>query len=418
MEAVLVCIGDEILSGNTVDTNTGFIAKQLRLIGISVRRVIAIPDDKESIFQTLDLAFSLGDLVISTGGLGPTNDDKTALVLSQYFGCSLVEDQQTLRHLKSYLESKGKEYLFEINRGQAEVLSIAHVLQNDYGTAPCQMIEKENKLLFCLPGVPFEVKSLIKEKVIPYLQERGSLPYILTKVVSVVGLAESLLAKKIEDWENRLPKNVKLSYLPVGTRIKLVLSAKGEERAVLCSVLDSAITHLKKMIGAHIISVGDHDTISDILKGLLLDKSLSLSVAESCTGGEISKQITSTPGCSAYYKGGICSYGVKQKTDLLGVPRSLIREFSVVSGEVASSMSLGCQKKFRTDIALSTTGVAGPNTGDSGAPVGRVYYSVRIGSKEKCHSLFLPHLEREDFQYFVSQKVLQTLVEGILDPNF
>ena len=416
MNAVLIVIGDEILSGNTLDTNSAFITAAFKNIGIRTARIFTVPDDLQSIKSTLETAFGIADIVLTTGGLGPTRDDKTKTALAEFFGDKIVSDPATFQHLSNLLEKRKRSHLLEINKGQAEVLSRATVIQNDYGTAPCQMIDEGGRLLFCLPGVPYEVKPLIKDKIIPVLQQKFTLPYLLSRIVSVVGIPESLLALKIESWELALPENFTLSYLPVGNRIKLRITATGTDEALLNRKLDAVIEELEKIVGSHIIAK-DGDRIEEILRDVLIDRKLSISVAESCTGGEISRLISSVPGSSAYYAGGVCTYQTAKKPVVLHVPQQIIDEFTVVSEEVAQAMSLGCRQLFQTDIAVSTTGVAGPSSDEFDNEIGLVYYSVRFGNREKTFRLFLPYLERGDFMNFVAQKVLQQVVEMLLHEN-
>ncbi len=413
MKAALITIGDEILSGNTVDTNSNFIANQLKNIGIKVEQIFTISDDIETIKKTLKSAFEVGDLVITTGGLGPTRDDKTVKAFAEYFDDEIVLDLVTYEHLKNLLDKRGRGHLFDINVGQAHVLSTATILQNPNGTAPCQMVEKDGKIIFCLPGVPYEVKPYLKDQIVPLLKEKFALQSIVTRIVSVVGIPESLLAKTIEDWELALPRHITLSYLPIGSRIKLRITANGENENLLHHELQLQIDELSKIIGNNIISTTD-DKIQEILKELLIQKKMTISTAESCTGGGISRLITSVPGSSAYFFGGVCTYETAKKTSILNVSADLINEKGVVSEEVASEMSLGCQNLFKTNIAIATTGVAGPGSDEFDSEVGRVYYSVRIGKEEQTYTLFLPHMEREDFMDFVSQKVLQSVVERFL----
>ena len=413
MKAVLITIGDEILSGNTVDTNSNFIANQLKNIGIEVVQIYTISDKIEVIVTTLKSAFGIGDLVITTGGLGPTRDDKTVKAFAEYFQDEIIFDPKTFEHLKNLLIRRNRAHLLDINVGQAHVLSSATVLQNPNGTAPCQMVEKNGKIIFCLPGVPSEVKPFIKDQIIPILKEKFVLESIVTRIVSVVGIPESLLAQTIEAWELALPENITLSYLPTGSRIKLRITAYGVNEVVLNNVLQHQINLLSHIIGDHIISTYD-DRIEQILKEILIERQLTISTAESCTGGGISRLITSIPGSSSYFLGGVCTYETSKKTSILGVSSELIAEKGVVSEEVASAMSFGCQNLFKTDISVATTGVAGPGSDAFNSEVGLVFYSIRIGDQEQTYRLFLPHLEREDFMNFVSQKVIQSVVERFL----
>lgn len=417
MKAVLITIGDEILSGNTIDTNSNFIATQLKNIGISVVQIFTIADDIETIKTNLKIATEIGDLIITTGGLGPTKDDRTKTAFAEFFQDELVTDEKTFEHLRQLLIKRNREHLLEINKNQALTLSKAAVFQNQNGTAPCQMIEENGKIVICLPGVPYEVKPLIKDQIIPYLTDRFSLDYIASRIISVVNFPESLLALTIEDWELALPENITLSYLPIGTRVKLRLTGKGINQSILEQQLDEQIEKLKPIIGEKVISWNGNE-IQEILKEILIEKKLTISTAESCTGGEIAKLLTSISGSSHYFSGGIIPYNIQKKINILGVSSKTISEKTVVSEEVAQEMSLGCQKLFQTHISLSTTGVSGPNTDEFNNEIGTVFYSIRIKNFEKTNRLFLPHLERNDFANFVSQRVLQDLVEILVHENF
>lgn len=415
--AVLITIGDEILSGNTIDTNSNFIATQLKNIGFKVVQIFTISDEIEIIKKTLKSAFELGDLVITTGGLGPTKDDKTKKAFAEFFNDTLVSDAETLEHLKQLLIKRNREHLFDINLPQAEILSKSKVFQNHNGTAPSLMVEENGKIAICLPGVPYEVKPLIKNQIIPFLQEKFEQNFIVSRIISVVNFPESLLSETIESWELALPENISLSYLPIANRVKLRLTATGKNEELLNQQLNEEITKLKPFIQENIIAENG-DSIEEILHDLLISKNLTISTAESCTGGELSHLITSVSGSSQYFLGGICTYQTQKKIEILGVSEDLIQEKTVVSEEVAQAMSLGCQKLFKTDISLSTTGVAGPNSDEFNSRVGLVYYSVRVQNFEKTFRLYLPHLERKDFMNFVSMKVLQDLIEILVKEKF
>ena len=410
MKAVIITIGDEILSGNTIDTNSNFIAAQLKNIGIPVLQIFTVSDEVETIKNTLKDALQVADLVITTGGLGPTKDDKTKTAFAEYFHDELKLDEKTFEHLKKLMIKRKREHLLEINKNQAVVLSKAHIFQNENGTAPCQMIAEKGKIAICLPGVPYEVKPLISDKIIPYLREHFSLNHITNKIISVVDFPESLLALTIEEWENELPENISLSYLPIGNRVKLRLTGIGNDSSEIENQLNCAIEKLKPLIGEKVISWNGNE-IQEILKEIMLQKNLTLSVAESCTGGELSRLITSVSGSSSYFVSGIIPYDYHKKIEILGVSEKTIAEKTVVSEEVAQEMSFGCQNLFKTDISLSTTGVSGPNTDEFNNEIGTVFYSVRVRDYEKTNRLYLPHMERNDFGNFVSQRVLQDLVE-------
>ncbi|SIS46260.1 nicotinamide-nucleotide amidase [Kaistella chaponensis] len=413
MKAVLITIGDEILSGNTIDTNSNFIASQLKEIGIPVVQIFTVADTLDSIRKTLETAHQLGDIIITTGGLGPTKDDKTKTAFAEFFNDKLVLDDPTFEHLRKIFIKRNREHLLEINRNQAVVLSKATIFQNENGSAPCQMIQENGKITICLPGVPYEVKPLIKDKIIPFLKHQLSLHYIESQIISVVNFPESLLALKIEDWELALPKNISLSYLPIGNRVKLRLTATGNHLDELKSQLKIEAEKLKPLIGEKVISWNGNE-IQEILKEILIQKKLTLSSAESCTGGELARLITSVSGSSKYFLGGIIPYDYHQKISILGVSEKTISEKTVVSAEVAQEMSLGGQKLFKTDISIATTGVSGPNSDEFNNEIGTVFYSIRVKNFEKTNRLFLPHLERNDFANFVSQRVLQDLIEMII----
>lgn len=410
--AVLITIGDEILSGNTIDTNSNFIATELKNIGIKVSQIFTISDEIETIKNTLQTAFEMGDLIITTGGLGPTRDDKTKKALAEFFNDEIALDEATFEHLRNYMEKRGRSEILERNREQAFVPTKSIVFQNQYGTAPCMMMRYNDKLSFSLPGVPYEVKPLIKDQIVPYLKDTFSLHYITTRIVSVVGIAESILADIIEDWELSLPENLALSYLPVGTRVKLRLTASGDDESILNQQLEEEIQKLFPLIGDSIIATTE-DKIEKILGELLNEKKLTLSTAESCTGGELAKMITSNSGSSNYFIGGIVPYATEKKVKILQVAQETVNEFTVVSEQVAQEMARGCQQLFGTHISISTTGVAGPGKGEDGKEVGTVYYSIRINDREESFKLYMPHLDRLDFMNFVSQKIIQDLV-GLL----
>jgi nicotinamide-nucleotide amidase len=410
--AVLITIGDEILSGNTVDTNSNFIANELKNIGIRVSQIMTISDEIEIIKNTIKSAFEIGDLIITTGGLGPTRDDKTKKAIAEFFNDEIALDDATFNHLKAYMERRGRIEILERNREQAFVPTKSKVFQNHYGTAPCMMMEQDGKLLFSLPGVPYEVKPLIRDQIVPYLQQKFSLNYISSRIVSVVGIPESILADTIEDWELALPQNLSLSYLPVGTRVKLRLTATGENETLLQQQLEEEIQKVLPLIKDNVIATSE-DKIEKILAEILSERKLTVSTAESCTGGELAKMITSNSGSSAYFLGGIVAYATEKKIEILKVKEETVEEFTVVSEQVAAEMVEGCQKLFNTDIALSTTGVAGPGKGEDGKEVGTVFYTIKVNEKVITSKLYMPHLDRLDFMYFVSQKVIQDLV-GIL----
>ncbi len=416
MQAVLIIIGDEILSGNTIDTNSNFLASQLKEISIPVKQILTVSDDISSIKSALKLSFELGNLVISTGGLGPTNDDVTKKAFKEFFNDEIVFDPESYEHLKRLLTKRKRTRLLDLNKNQAEVLSKAIVFQNENGTAPGQVVSENGKTAIFLPGIPYEMKPLFSNKIIPWLTQNFQLGHLLTRVVSVVGIPESLLSHTIQKWEAELPKHLSLSYLPIGNRIKLRISGSGDNKLKLENEMEEQVQKLKPYISGYILAENGNE-IQDIVKEILLEKNLTISTAESCTGGGISRLLTSSSGSSAYFAGGIIAYNAKKKVEILGVSEKTIRETTTVSEKIAREMSQGCQNLFKTNIAVATTGVAGPSSDEFGNEVGTVFYSIRIDDKEYTRKMFLPYLDRNDFMNFVSQRVLQQLVELLVHPE-
>lgn len=378
MKASIVTIGDEILIGQIVDTNSAFIAKQLDKVGVSVVEMKSISDDKNDILSTLNEYLNNVDVVIVTGGLGPTKDDITKKTFCEFFDDSLIENTEVLTHVKELIEGFYKRPITQINKEQALVPSKAHVLFNKVGTAPGMWLQKENTVYISLPGVPYEMKYLIENEVIPKIVKDYKRPYILHKTILTYGVGESLLAEQIEDWENNLPSFIKLAYLPSPGRVRLRLSARGTNEGVLKNAIDNEVIKLKVLIGDVIVGYDDDEPIEVVLGQLLKTNNLTISTAESCTGGKIAQTIASVSGASAYFKGGVVSYATEVKEQVLNIPQELINKHSVVSAEVAQAMAKSVQLLLKTDIAISTTGNAGPLKGDSDAEIGTVFIGIAI----------------------------------------
>lgn len=376
MKAAIVTIGDEILIGQIVDTNSSFIAKSLDKIGIGVFEMLSISDHKQHILDTLKSLQNTVDVVILTGGLGPTKDDITKKTLCEYLNDHLVTDEAVLAHVTQLIEHYFKRPITQLNKDQALVPSKSQVLFNAVGTAPGMWMEKENTVFISLPGVPFEMKHLIETEVIPRLVAKFDRPYIVHKTIRTYGIGESALAEKIESWEDNLPECIKLAYLPNAGQVRLRLSARGTKEALLYQTIAEEVVKLEAIIGEAIIGYDDGETIEVVLGKLLKEKGLTLSTAESCTGGKIAATLTSVSGSSGYFKGSVVSYATETKVNILGVAPEVIAEHSVVSTEVAEAMALGIQKLMKTDYALATTGNAGPNKGDADAEVGTVVIAM------------------------------------------
>jgi nicotinamide-nucleotide amidase len=376
MKATIVTIGDEILIGQVLDTNSKFIAKAFDHIGIDVHEMISISDDRQHIFETFEKLQDKSDFVVITGGLGPTKDDITKKTLCDYFEDHLVSDQKVLDHVRDIFSKFSDKPLSQVNIDQALVPSKATVLFNNYGTAPGMWMSKGSTVFISLPGVPFEMKGLIEETIIPKIVAEYKRPYIIHKTILTYGQGESHVAERIEDWENGLPDFIKLAYLPSPGRVRLRLSARGSDKFLLENTIAEKVAALTRIIGDIIVGFDDDETLEAVLGQLLIQHKKTLSTAESCTGGKIAQLITSIPGSSAYYKGSIVSYAKEVKTDVLGISPEIIQKYSVVSAEVASAMAVNVRKIMKTDFGIGVTGNAGPTTDDTDEEVGVVFIAV------------------------------------------
>ena len=376
MKAAIITIGDEILIGQIIDTNSSYIAKALDKIGIATYEMASISDDKSHILKTLHEVQNKYDVVLITGGLGPTKDDITKKTFCDYFDDVLVQNDAVLDQVKSIIEGIYKKPITQLNLEQALVPSKSKVLFNKMGTAPGMLMEHQNTVFVSLPGVPYEMKYLIDNEVIPYLVEKFERPYIVHKTLMTYGRGESLIAEQIEDWEINLPSYIKLAYLPSPGKVRLRLTARGTDEAVLINSVLSEIEKLKPLIGDIIIGYDEEETIEVVLTRALSEKQITLATAESCTGGKISQLISTVPGSSACFNGGIVAYSNQIKIDVLKVNPETIQKFSEVSKEVAKEMALNCRSIFNTDYAIATTGNAGPTKGNSEAEIGTVFIAI------------------------------------------
>jgi len=372
MKAELITIGDEILIGQIVNTNAVFMAKALNKIGIEVVQITSIADDSEAIKKTLDASKERAQLAIITGGLGPTKDDLTKHTLCDYFDDKLLVNQEILAHIETIFKKYVTTPIQEENRKQALLPSQARIFKNAHGTASGMWFEKENWVVISLPGVPFEMKALMTNKIIPALKEHFERPYIVHKTIITYGLGESAIASKIEAWEDALPPSIKLAYLPSLGKVRLRLSGKGDQEAELHQHIETEIAKLYPLIGDIIVGVEGENSLEEQLQERFLALGQTLAVAESCSGGHIAQRLTAIPGASGYFKGGIVAYQTQVKQDLLQVSPALIAQHSVVSEPVAKAMAEGVRANFNTTFALATTGNAGPTKGDSLVEVGTV----------------------------------------------
>lgn len=376
MLAEIITIGDEILIGQIVDTNSAFISKSLNEIGIQVYQITSVQDDREHILQALSDASERVDIVLVTGGLGPTKDDITKHTFCEFLDDDLIEDHDTLQHIKQIFSHYLQRDPLPANLAQALVPSTAVILRNEHGTAPGMWMEKGDTVYVSMPGVPYEMKHLMWNFVLPKIIETFNRPHIYHKTLLTYGMGESAVAERIADFENNLPEDIKLAYLPSLGRVRLRLSAKGQHEELLHERVNDAMNKLHSLLDDIAIGYEDQTTIQERIGAILNSRGWSLSLAESCTGGAIAEDITTIAGASQYFKGSIVPYETIQKVNILGVDKALIDEYSVVSGEVARSMAERCKLLFNTEIAVATTGIAGPTKGDSEDEVGTVYIAV------------------------------------------
>jgi nicotinamide-nucleotide amidase len=376
MKAEIITIGDEILIGQIVDSNSAFIAKELNEIGISVVQISSISDEPSSILAALKEAQSRAELVITTGGLGPTKDDLTKQTLCEYFKDELVENKALLKHIEELFDKYVETPINEYNRSQRFQPSKAELLFNSHGTAPGMWLANEKGVVVSMPGVPFEMKAMLREQLFPKIVERFNRPFIIHKTLVTYGPGETAIAEHIEEFEKGLDPSIKLAYLPNLGKVRLRLTAKGTDKATLELRIEESYNQLKELLKGFLVSLGDDVDIELEIARMLTEKQMSLAIAESFTGGSISARFTNNPGASAYFKGSVVAYATSVKEEVLGVSKQLINEHSVVSSQVVEAMAIGVKDRLASDFAIATTGNAGPSKGDSDQEVGNVYIAI------------------------------------------
>ena len=376
MRADIITIGDEILIGQVVDTNATYLGKTLNNIGVEVRQIHSISDNKEAILNAFTTAQDQVDLVVMTGGLGPTKDDITKHTLCAYFDDTLTFFPDVMAHIEELFRKYVKAPVNDLNRGQAMLPSSCTQLFNAHGTAMGMWMQKRETVFVSLPGVPFEMKHLVQEKMIPLIKATFSLPVRVHKTMITYGLGESIIAEKISDWESALPQHIKLAYLPNLGRVRLRLSAKGTDAVQLNSEIKTLFDALYPIIGAHINGFESEQPIEMQIGNTLVKHKWTLATAESCTGGALASIFTKNAGASAFFKGSVVSYSNHVKCTVLGVSQDEINRFSVVSEEVAMSMAKGVIRQTGADVAIATTGNFGPKKGDSDAEIGTVVIAI------------------------------------------
>ena len=374
MKAAIITIGDELLIGQTIDTNSAWMGAELSKAGFDVCRMISIHDRREDIIYALHEAVGKTDVVLITGGLGPTSDDITKQTLCEFFNTRLVTNDEVLRMIEGMM-SRRNFPMNENNRRQAEVPESCRVLINATGTAPGMWFEKDGTVFVSMPGVPYEMKYLMTELVLPELNKRFTSQIIIHRNIMTYGTFEAKLAEMLAGFESGLPENIKLAYLPASGVIKLRLTGTGKEYEPLSCLINDQVNKLYKIIPDYIYGENE-ESLEMIIGKLLKEKNSTVCTAESCTGGEIAHMITSVPGSSAYYKGSVVAYANSVKTQLLGVQEGLIEKNGAVSEQVVQDMATGARNLFKTEYAVATSGIAGPDGGTEAKPVGTIWIAV------------------------------------------
>ena len=379
MTTEIISIGDELLIGQVVNTNASWMAVQLNLAGFSIHQITAISDKSEHIFSALKEAESHADIILITGGLGPTKDDITKQALSNYFNSRLRFNEQVYDNIQKLFGKRGFT-ISKLNRNQAEIPENCIPIKNSNGTAPGMWFEKDGKIYVSMPGVPFEMKAMVTNYVIPELLRRFNPGFIIHKTVLTQGIPESVLAEKIETWEDSLPAHIKLAYLPQPGLVRLRLSGKGENKEALENQLAAEIEKLTTFIPGSIYGYDDEE-LHEVIGQLLRNKGMTIATAESCTGGYIAHLITLIPGSSDYFKGSVVAYANEIKESALGVSHQTLIDFGAVSEQVAIEMAEGVKTKFKTDYSIATTGIAGPTGGTAEKPVGTTWIAISTPQK-------------------------------------
>lgn len=383
IQATIITIGDELLIGQVIDTNSAYIAQALNKIGVSVKNRIAVGDSKNDIIEALQHASKSTNIIILTGGLGPTADDITKPLLNEYFGGKMVIHQPTLDHITDLFVNKHKRPMIDRNRKQAEVPDVCEVLFNEVGTAPGMLFKKDNIYYFSLPGVPHEMRFITDKYVIPTITSQFKSPTILHRTLLTAGLGESFLAELISDFENALPNNLKLAYLPNFGMVRLRLTATGNDENALIINIEEQFAKLKLAVEAYLVT--DLDENMEVVVGKLLkSKKQTVATAESCTGGYIGHLLSKHAGSSQFYTGGIISYDNRIKTEFLDVPTQTLLTVGAVSQEAVEQMAKSVREKMNTDYAVSVSGIMGPSGQTDEKPLGMVW--IGVASKEKVYS--------------------------------
>lgn len=385
MLAEIITIGDEILIGQIVDTNSAWMAAQLNNIGIRIKQISSVSDDREHILTALAEAAKRADVILITGGLGPTKDDITKKTLAEYFKAGMVENKAALENVYNIF-AKYNRPMLEVNRLQALVPENCEVILNNNGTAPGMWFNEGGKIYVSMPGVPHEMMYMMEDSVIPKLKSTLKLPFIIHKTILTVGEGESYLAERIADIEDALPPYIKLAYLPKLGQVRLRLSGYGDNETLLRTEVDDFAVRITKRV-ANVVAAEEDITIEEAVLNYMAEKGLTLSMAESCTGGYISHIITRHPGSSRVFLGGAVSYSNDLKESVLGVKHETLSSFGAVSGETVTEMVEGALRNFKSDYAIAVTGIAGPDGGTPEKPVGTIWVAAANVNKTMVKKL-------------------------------
>jgi len=411
--ATIITIGDELLIGQVIDTNSAWMAQRLNQIGIDVKKRIAIGDSAEDMWHALDMESKEADVILLTGGLGPTSDDITKELLCKYFDGKMIVNDGALENVKYLFEKVYKKPVSNVNLAQAEVPDVCEVIQNKRGSAPGMIFKKEGKIFISMPGVPYEMQGIMNE-VIPYLKEQFTLPVIIHKTILTAGIGESALAEMIADFEGNLPEEIKLAYLPNYGMVRLRLTTSGFDKIATQKVIDEQFHQLKEFVKKYMVTDED-ETMQVVLGKLLLNNEKTISTAESCTGGTIASLITSVAGSSAYYEGSIVSYSYEVKETLLDVKNQTLNKYGAVSEETVIEMLKGLLNRMHTDYGIAVSGIMGPGGGTPDKPVGTVW--IAVGNKEKyvaqkIHLRFERHKNIEVASIMALNMMRKFILEG------
>jgi len=414
VNASIITIGDELLIGQTIDTNSAFIAQEFNKTGVWVHRRVAVGDVYDDIRKALDDESALSDIIVITGGLGPTADDITKPLLCEYFGGKMIVNEKVKEHVIHLFEKVFRRPgpMLERNLKQAEVPDVCTVLHNARGTAPGMMFRKNGKLFFSLPGVPHEMKGLIVKEVIPVIQKEFELPAIIHRTVFTAGKGESMIAEILQDFEGSLPSHIKLAYLPNYGMVKLRLTAAGDQADVVIKELEPYFIRLQELVKDFMV-VNDDKKLEEVVGQILRKHSKTMGTAESCTGGYIAHLITSIAGSSDYYKGSVVSYDNTVKSGVLGVNQSTLSQYGAVSEQTVTEMANGLLKTIGSDFALATSGIMGPGGGTPEKPVGTVWIAVATPGKTETLQLNL-RFDRERNIHMTAAAALDFLRKFIL----